>query len=157
MGIIDIRVESELISGRGRAMSLRWKNIFSCNIREIDAQHKKLFEISAKLSILETVCSRINFEDEMQEVLDDIQQYIVEHFSYEEDLMYRYGYGAYEVHKKEHEKFTAKFEAVKSNGEIYSNPESVKAWIDFIDQWITDHTLNVDMKYKSFLNSRGIY
>ncbi len=138
-------------------MSLRWKSSFSCNIREIDAQHKKLFEISAKLSILEPVSSKIDFEDEMHEILEDIKHYVAQHFSYEEDLLYRYGYSAYEIHKKEHQKFIDRIQEIECDETIYTNPEKIRMLIGFINYWISDHTLNVDMKYKSFLNSKGVY
>ena len=138
-------------------MALRWRNSYSCNIREIDKQHRKLFEIGSKLTILEPICSQIIIHDEILEVISELKGYTVYHFEYEERLMLKLGYGDYDGHKQEHEAFVNKVLELEQNSLYLNNPAILKEIIDFIYHWISDHILETDMKYKGFFNDCGIF
>lgn len=138
-------------------MALRWRTSFSCNIKEIDAQHRKLFEISSKLNILEPICARIDYRDEILEVVRELREYTIYHFEYEERLLERYGYENLAVHHFEHEAFVATVLELESNSVEYTKPEMIREITDFITAWITRHILKTDMNYKEFLNQKGVY
>lgn len=138
-------------------MALRWRNSFSCNIKEIDNQHKRLFEISSKLNILEPICSKIDFEEEILEIIRELKEYSTYHFDYEEKLMQKYHFEGLDRHHEEHVAFVNKvldFEKVRGN---FNSPESIRNITNFITGWITAHILKSDMKYKDFFNQQGIY
>lgn len=138
-------------------MALRWRNILSCNIKEIDDQHKKLFEISSKLNILAPICWKINFEDEILQVVNDLKDYSVYHFDFEENLMKKYNFEGFEEHCQEHESFVKKVMEIEQEVLNFNRAETVISIIDFVTGWITEHILTTDMKYKDYFFDNRIY
>ncbi|UOO38341.1 hemerythrin family protein [Oscillospiraceae bacterium CM] len=137
-------------------MAVRWRNSTSCNIKEIDNQHKKLFEISSKLNILEPICTQIDFKDEILDVIDQLKDYSIYHFTYEESLMQKYHYPDYEEHRDAHKAFIKKILDLENGDVNFSSSESLRHIIDFINGWVMAHILKTDMKYKDFFNNLGI-
>ncbi|MDF2536419.1 MAG: bacteriohemerythrin [Bacillales bacterium] len=138
-------------------MALRWRNSFSLNVKDIDDQHKKLFEISSKLNILAPVCSKINFEEEILKVINELKEYAIYHFDYEEKLMQKSHFEGFDEHRQEHNDFVEKILKFEQENPNFNKPETVVNLIDFITGWITAHILKTDMKYKDFFNGKGIY
>ena len=139
-------------------MALRWRSSYSCNIDEIDKQHNKLFEISSKLNILEPICAKIDFQDEILEVISELKEYTLFHFDYEEKLMKQFNYEDFDRHHHVHEIFVSKIlELEQENLTNFNKPEMVRNITEFVTGWITTHILKTDMKYKDFFNDRGIY
>jgi len=147
----------ELRSWKEITMALRWRSSFSCNIKEIDFQHSRLFEISSKLNILGPICNRIDFEDEILEVINELKEYTLYHFDYEEKLMEKFNYEEYNEHLREHEVFLAKVKEIEKDRSNFNRPEMVRSITEFLIDWITAHILKTDMKYREFFNNRGIY
>ncbi|WP_367569148.1 bacteriohemerythrin [Lacrimispora sp.] len=138
-------------------MALRWRNSFSCNIQEIDNQHKKLFEISSKLNILAPICSKIDFEDEIKEVLNELKEYAIYHFDYEEKLLQKFSYKDFEEHHQAHTVFLDQVLKFERDNQKLNKPEIVTNIISFLTGWITAHILKTDMKYKDFFKDLGIH
>ena len=138
-------------------MALRWRNSFSCNMEEIDNQHKKLFEISSKLNILAPICSKIDFEDEIIKVLNELKEYAIYHFDYEEKLMQKFNYKDFEEHHQSHAAFLEQVLEFERENHKLNKPEMVTNIINFLTGWITAHILKTDMKYKDFFNDKGIF
>lgn len=137
-------------------MSLRWRNSFRCDVREIDMQHKRLFEIGSKLNILEPICTKISINDEILDVIKELKEYSIYHFEYEENLMLNSGYEEYEDHCMEHNSFIDRVRELEQDSLRLCNPEILRGIIVFINHWITNHILKTDMKYVVFFRDRGI-
>jgi hemerythrin len=138
-------------------MALRWRESFSLNVKDIDDQHKKLFEISSKLNILAPVCSKINFEEEILKVINELKEYALYHFDYEEKLMQKTNFKGFDEHRLEHEDFVISVLKFEQENPNFNKPETVMNLLDFVTGWITAHILKTDMKYKDFFNGKGIY
>lgn len=138
-------------------MALRWRSSSSCNIKEIDNQHKKLFEISSMLNILEPVCAEGDYNEEILEVIGKLKDYAVFHFDYEEKLMAQYGYSGFAEHQAVHATFLREVLRLETEHQDFSKPKTVRSIAEFIDTWITNHIMKTDMKYKDFLNGQGIF
>ena len=81
---------------------VKWKDIYSVNVEEIDNQHKKLFDIINRLyGSLSTGDSRA----ELQLILDDLIDYADVHFKTEKKYFDKYNYSGSLSHKSEHLKF----------------------------------------------------
>lgn len=137
-------------------MALRWKSSYSCNIKEIDEQHKKMFEIGSKLCILEPVCSKVNFDDEISEIIADLKAYTIYHFTFEENLMKESNFEDYEAHFLEHQHFVSAIQALDARNRFSDDTERINTMIHFIDNWIGEHILKEDMKYASHLSVRSV-
>lgn len=138
-------------------MALRWRNSFSCNIKEIDNQHKRLFEISSKLSILAPISSKKNFEDEILEIINELKEYAIYHFEYEEKMMQKYNFEGFERHSLQHDDFVKRILELEEEHVKFNRAEAVISIRDFVISWITEHILKADIKYKDFFNNIGIY
>ncbi|SKC48550.1 bacteriohemerythrin [Maledivibacter halophilus] len=135
----------------------KWKDEYSCNINEIDNQHKKLLEIGLKLSNIIKDKNDLDHYDEIIEVLRELKEYTIYHFKYEEDLMHRHGYKELNGHRLTHEIFVNKIIEIE-NKDIDENQQKVTIEIlTFIADWIENHILKVDHMYKDFLNEKGVF
>jgi hemerythrin len=142
---------------RAYMISLKWKDYFSCNITEIDGQHKKLFEIGDHLFTLASLNDQYDHYDEIIGIINELKDYTIYHFGYEEKLMIEYSYPYYAEHKAQHEAFiekVLKFE--KEDLDAHQN-ESVLQLVAFVADWISSHILKTDTLYKDFFNEKGIY
>lgn len=134
----------------------KWKENYSCNIEEIDRQHKRLLEIGSELSSLIRT-KNVDHYDEIIQLLDELKKYTIYHFKTEEDLMGKYGFDGLAEHKKVHQSFVDKINEVDSE-DIDENQKGVTMEIlVFIADWIEKHILKVDHMYKDFLNEKGVF
>ena len=78
---------------------LVWSDDYSINVTEIDEQHKKLLEHVNKLHA--GVEAQIDKQD-LHQLVMDLYEYAVFHFSFEEKLMKQHGMDHIKKHHKEH-------------------------------------------------------
>ncbi|KOA21279.1 bacteriohemerythrin [Clostridium homopropionicum DSM 5847] len=135
----------------------KWKDAYSCNIAEIDSQHKRLFELGEKVYDIVSIKDGFDHYDEIMSSLFELQKYAIYHFDFEEKLMKNNGYEEYDSHVKKHREFFDKILEL-SKKDIDENQHKVSMDIlVFIADWIENHILKTDTKYKNYLNSKGIY
>lgn len=135
----------------------KWRDSFSCNIKAIDDQHKKLFALGAKLNDLVSQQDDFDHYDEIVDILNELKEYTIYHFGYEEELMEKYHYEEVERHKKEHKAFINKITELL-NKNIDEDQREVKMdMVIFIADWIEKHILHTDQKYKIYLNLKGVF
>ncbi len=131
---------------------LEWDDKYSVGISIIDEQHKKLFGIINK-----TIEAKEHSDDieELQEVLEEMTQYALEHFETEESYMIVFNYPEYECHNEAHYGFitdtNAYFDRVV-NGDYHISNEL----IEYLKQWIVDHIQNTDRKYIGCFKKNGL-
>jgi len=68
-------------------VAFEWKDRYSLNIGEIDKQHKRLFEIGARVYDLAVLNDSYDHYDEIMKTLDELLEYTEYHFRYEENIM----------------------------------------------------------------------
>lgn len=138
-------------------MALKWRDCFSCNVKEIDNQHKKLLELGSELHTIATSCIKCDHHDEIKKIINALKEYTVFHFGYEEKLMLESNFSGYLEHKYEHEEFIKKVLRFEQEDLDINQIESVMSLITFVSNWIASHILKTDMQYKDFFNSKGIF
>ncbi len=135
----------------------KWREIYSCNIEEVDNQHKRLLEIGSNLSNLVRNKDGIDRYDEIMEHLGELKNYTIYHFNSEEELMEKYGYEGLDEHKKAHRNFIDKINEIHCK-DIDEDQRGVTMEIlIFIADWIENHILKDDHRYKDFLNEKGVF
>ena len=137
-------------------MYFEWKDSYGVNIAEIDKQHKKLFEIGGKISELVLAKDGYDHYDEIMVVLEELKEYTLKHFRYEEMLMEKYGFEGLDQHKIEHMFLVKKLERMKNEDIDANQEETLLNLINFVSDWIAGHILKTDMGYKEFFNAKGI-
>ncbi|MDI6800710.1 MAG: bacteriohemerythrin [Thermodesulfovibrionales bacterium] len=145
MGIFDF------LKGKKKDKILQWHDKYKVNIIEIDAQHKKLFALYNEL--LNAMYKGEGY-DVLEKCLDELIRYIGTHFLTEENYMLKFNYPAYEEHKKLH------FELIKTTLNLHKEFRERKTVlteevVDFLNDWLTNHVLQVDQQYASFFKKRG--
>ncbi len=119
---------------------IEWKKEYSVGVSKIDNQHKNIIKILNQA--IGQQFSKQN-EKEIEEILDNLQNYIKEHFKTEEDYMLKHRYAGYEEQRNEHNRFIDRlFEAQK---EYYKNGRVTSINIlNFVWDWFSNHILILD-------------
>ncbi len=125
---------------------IEWREQYSVGNRELDKQHMRIIEIINELS------SKLakNHGDEHQifiSIIDQLLDYTQYHFTTEELLMRESGFTGLSSHIKVH---TALVENLLLKKERIVKKEFITAMemVVFLEEWLVDHILGEDMKYK---------
>jgi hemerythrin len=132
-------------------MALKWNEKFATGIEKIDTQHRELF---TRINNLLDACTQRKGEEMIGEVMRFLEDYIVVHFSTEEEFMLKYDYPDYPSHKAQHAKFISEFSELKrrlKSGRISTVVVPTNRLL--IDWWI-NHISNVDKELGAFLRTK---
>ena len=120
---------------------VHWENAYSVGIKDIDKQHKKLFELVNKLYDLN---DNANIKEEIRDILYAFSDYTKVHFKDEEDYMKSISYPELEKHKEIHERI------VESLSNIIHTPATlniVKSKMRVVAKRVLiEHIVNEDFK-----------
>jgi len=130
---------------------LEWTEAHRGGVAEIDAQHQHLFMI---LNRLHAATMQGAERSTLGELLDELIQYTVEHFATEERLFKAYDYEGFETHKAEHDTLTGQAVALQEEFREGSATISFEV-LDFLHDWLVDHTLGTDKISSKFLTENG--
>lgn len=131
-----------------------WTDDFNVGHPEIDAQHKKWVDIfntahdqimSGDSKILSTMGI---------DAVNAMMEYAATHFEFEEKYMEEMGYPDIKNHREAHHFFSLQLKRINDdflNGNKLLNSEVIK----IISNWLVDHILNMDQKYKEYNEAKG--
>ena len=135
-----------------RSMSLfQWSETYSVGNAEIDAQHKKLFQLAEDLY---TAMTAGKGKQILSQTLNSLISYTKGHFASEERLMQRYNYPEYPAHKAEHEKLTAQVVAFQSDFNAVRAVMSIDL-MHFLKNWLAHHIGKIDQKVASYIKQQA--
>lgn len=137
-------------------MYFKWKDEYSVGIETIDNQHKHLFELGGRIVDLADANDDFDHYDEIMEVIQELKDYTVYHFGFEEDLMQKYAYNDYETHKFHHFFAVKKIHKFEEEDFDENQKDAVMKMVAFISDWVTNHILQEDQKYKDFFIKKGV-
>ena len=127
-----------------------WGDVLSIGVDEIDEDHKKLVSI---FNVLNHAVKEGDSAEYLAAVLEELINCTVWHFSHEERLMLKYGYKDIDHHKAEHRELIDS--AKKLQQEITQSDKPVAdEQIEFLERWLTEHILNMDMRLGSYLSQQ---
>jgi hemerythrin len=130
---------------------LQWTNDLNTGIEVIDKQHRRLVEYlnALNLAIIE------HDQKAVKLVLDELIDYTLSHFSFEEELLEKSGYPFFKAHKRVHEIFTKRvgqFLERAAKGEDVA-PEI----LSMLKIWLINHIKGDDADYVEIvLKSLGL-
>lgn len=119
-----------------------WDSSYDIGIEDIDNQHKKIVQYINELH--EAFISKD--KNIVRNTLSDITDYIVSHFSFEEDLMREAEYPYFMHHKNIHETFISnvgKYKIAFNEGQDITGQLMAELQI-----WLTQHIMHDDKAYK---------
>ena len=126
---------------------IEWDDQYNVNIKVIDEQHKKIFDIINKY--FEAVQRKDN-DAGIKYLLSELTQYVLTHFKTEEEYLVKFNYKDVDAHKLEHMEFISKIKDV--NNRVLNNEKIYTMDIgNYILNWIKNHIAVTDKKYSGFL------
>ncbi|MEZ0574552.1 bacteriohemerythrin [Halodesulfovibrio aestuarii] len=129
-----------------------WSDDLSVGINSIDEQHKVLISL---INELHAAMKARRSQDDILVVIDNLKNYTVTHFGYEEDLFAKHGYPDTPAHLVQHRKFVSDvvdFEKGVRSGKLTVTMDVMK----FLKDWLTHHIKGTDKQYTGFLTSKGV-
>lgn len=131
-----------------------WKNEYSVNVKEIDDQHRIMFEIINNLIVL--ISSPLPNKEDVQAIIGRLVEYKVAHFATEEKYFHKFNFGGTVAHEEAHKKFDEKVKEIQAQ-----HPDSVVAasfaLVDYLEDWLIGHLIGMDQEYKKCFNEHGLF
>ncbi|MNO97261.1 Bacteriohemerythrin [compost metagenome] len=120
---------------------LVWQEDLNTGIQVIDNQHKRIVEMINHLHHAQATHDR----QELGEVIEELVDYTLSHFAFEETLMEDSGYQFTRAHKKVHELFIKR---VAQYRERFNAGEDIAEELKgLLGRWLFNHIRNDDSNY----------
>lgn len=139
-------------------MPIVWTKEYSIGVDEMDAQHKMLLIIINRLELIsQGNPNRVDFDNKVKSVIQELYNYTVLHFSSEEVILKMFHYPDFDNHKKQHDKFIQLVEGKKVNIEKLLDEDKLdevkvelKEIYNFLSNWLITHIKKTDSDYTIF-------
>jgi hemerythrin len=125
---------------------IQWNDDFTIGVKAIDEQHKRLFDIANRAYQLLRNELVLDKYDQIVDIFEELKDYTVYHFTYEERYMAEIGYKKLLSHKVYHDDFIEKVKDIDFNKVDQDQEQYLTGILDFVVHWIKDHILGVDKK-----------
>lgn len=124
-----------------------WRTEYALGIDEIDEQHQRLIEIANRVYAVLHDQWRLDKFNQILEVLDELKNYTVYHFTFEEAYMEKIGYKKRFSHAMEHNAFVEKLKTADLREIDDEQEKYLNDLLDFIAGWIVNHIMTTDKLY----------
>jgi hemerythrin-like metal-binding protein len=128
-----------------------WGPMLQIGYADIDAQHERLVGL---VNQLDDAMRAGHGRDVVGQVLDDLIQYTVHHFAFEERLMDQYEISSSAAHKAEHKTLMADVTSFKATFDAGSAAVSTEL-MSFLRNWLSNHILKTDKALAKELLAKG--
>jgi hemerythrin-like metal-binding protein len=127
-----------------------WRSQLETDIADVDTQHKELVRL---VNLLHKAMRLQKGSDEVEGILNDLAQYTVSHFKFEEELFEKYEYPAMDEHKQIHKELIDQVSAFHAEFKAGKATVSMDL-MDFLKDWLNNHIMKTDMAYAPFLKKK---
>ncbi len=122
--------------------------VYSVGITKIDDQHRQLIEL---INAIEN-CKDQKDHEFVEKVLNTLGMYTKVHFAFEESILKKLNFAEFDQHAGKHRIFAQRIEsAVEQYHNSECREELLPGLLNFLRDWLLNHILVEDMKYKKFL------
>jgi len=131
---------------------IQWSDELSVAIDSIDQQHKTLVAMINKLNDA--------FEAEQTDqvlggIFEQLSDYTIKHFAYEETLFAQYDYPQTQEHQNEHRVLVQQVKELQKKMQNGDFMVSVELMV-FFKEWLLHHILQTDKAYAQFFLGKGV-
>lgn len=131
---------------------LIWKDEYNVDVKEIDEQHKKIF---AAINDLIEIASLTPTKEKLMPIIEKLAEYKELHFATEEKYFHQFNFEGASEHEAEHRRFNETFIAIQSKYQE-NTTEFAFALLDFLEDWLIEHLIIMDQKYKKCFKEHGL-
>ncbi len=125
-----------------------WDDAYNTGIEVIDIQHRKIVDYINQLDQAISTDDKI----EIDKVFDNLFNYCLSHFSFEESLMAEHGYEHTEGHRAVHNSFTSRIERYKS--EWNQGHDISRNLLRDLKVWLVSHIQKEDQLYVDAIQNK---
>lgn len=122
-------------------MSLQWSSDLEIGIPVIDSQHQRIVDY---INGVESA-HKHHSQAELLEVLDELIDYTLSHFAFEESLIEEAGYPFCKAHKKVHALFTRRIQAYQQSAK--AGEDVTEELAHTLKTWLVNHIKHDDRDY----------
>jgi hemerythrin len=124
-----------------------WSSDLDTGIGVIDNQHKRIVEYINQLDDI----SKTRDNSQVATVLDELVDYTLSHFTFEESLMEEAGYPFIKAHKKVHELFAKRIDNYVQRFRM--DEDITEELIHTLKAWLINHIRNDDNDYSEIVRT----
>ena len=132
---------------------IHWKKEYELGLPDVDKQHKYLIDVAVEAYELLKDKLTSDKYDKIVGILQELRNYTIFHFEFEEGFMKKEAYPKILSHKMEHKKFIDKLNAVDLNAIDANQQEALISIIEFVAVWLDSHILETDRRVADYLRS----
>ena len=128
---------------------MAWNDSFATHVGDVDTHHKRLIDL------INEIYRGIMLEkgkEVVDKTLNELVDFTVIHFVYEESLFDKYSYEDSKSHKEKHK--TLLGQVGEFVGRYKQGEEVSHELLSFLKNWLTKHIMGVDQKYAPYLRSK---
>lgn len=132
--------------------TITWDNRYALGIRKIDEQHAHLFDLIDKAFELFKITGQDRFAEAVK-LIEELEQYVIKHFSEEEEGLRAIKYPAFDAHKVQHKIYIDRIALEKKN--IITTKNLNPVLLGFLVNWLQVHIDKEDRAYATYAESIG--
>ncbi|WP_099205056.1 bacteriohemerythrin [Scatolibacter rhodanostii] len=135
-----------------------WREAYAVGVPLIDSQHKELFN---RVEVfMQTLRSSVSWEEKVyrvNETLDFMKGYVVEHFQDEETFQKRIEYPGYQRHKAIHDSMVSYVLEVSEQYEKSGyNEQLMQQFAGKLMAWLINHVAVEDKRIAAYVTEKGV-
>jgi hemerythrin len=133
-------------------MIIKWEEIDSVNVKELDTQHQQLVGIINQFFVTDH-----GDKDGLLKIIKELNAYAEYHFSDEEKYFAQFHYEKTAEHQKQHQFYREKISEFAKKIETGNGAEIIPEISKFLHDWWVFHINHSDIEYSDCFNSHGLY
>lgn len=135
-----------------------WKDNYQLGVSLIDEQHKELFRrVESFLRVLRSNNCWDEKIPQINETLEFMKRYVVEHFHDEEEYQLLIGYPGYEAHKKRHDGMVNYVQEVsRQYQQLGNNEQLMQQFGGRLMAWLINHVVIEDQRIADYVGKKGM-
>lgn len=128
-----------------------WSEDIALRLPAIDAQHRQLI---GWFNTLDDAVLHGEGAQVIGSTLENLINYVYEHFSAEEELMLTAGYPGFDRHREEHDSFVSRLRELQAG--FLDSEEMCRQTLAFLAGWIVSHIRVTDTELGRFLADSSV-
>jgi hemerythrin len=129
------------------------KKLLNVGVQQFDDEH---FLLVAIINQLHDAIKAGTGSQAIQSTLQQLTDFSLRHFKAEEELLELHGYPGLAEHRQAHQTILKQLADIQTD--FNENTVTIQQNVmQFLLDWLINHTKSVDKQYGPFLNSKGVY
>ena len=129
---------------------IQWDERFSVGLPQIDEHHRHLFMLLNKAF---NAFGSPTANNDLTLLLDELIDYAIYHFFFEEQAMQDSNYPLLGQHRQEHDLFTSRVVVMHEEHHTGKRPLTLDV-LSFLNSWLTNHILDTDGQFGRFMAAK---